>query len=260
MPSDYDVNADSNASRISDEIDTLSRSHWRVPLVTRDYGDFWRHAKNIVQLFKSLKPIRKEDREELWERYSSLCDETKQTQDNEFQEKQCTSERHKRDILSEVSSAAVQDLFGFDPPDIEEMKSYSQKLKNARRMLSDYKLEMIGEHKQECFGEIQERQREHDAWWEGLRKHKSQKHEEFQARVRSNIEKNKEMLDKATAALESHRRAADNLRDKISDSHSDGWISKAEGWLSDLEDKINDIEESIIRIQNWIKEGEDKLD
>jgi hypothetical protein len=259
MTSDYNYNANNNASRIDNELDELSSGHWKIPLVERDYRSFWGHSKSIVHLFKTLKPIRKEDREELWNRYSEICAETKRQKNEEIQERLCTSERHKRGILHEVSSARVNTLFGFDPPDIQEMKRLSQVLKDARRMLTEYKGEMLGGHKQECFNEIQDVQETHNAWWNDLRKHKDEKHREFLARVRRNIEKNNEKIRKAYSALDSCNRNADELRDKISSSWNDNWADRASGWLSDLENKISDIEDSIRRMEGWIREDEQKL-
>jgi NADH dehydrogenase/NADH:ubiquinone oxidoreductase subunit G len=225
----------------------------------RDYRSFWAHAKNISKLFKELKPLKKEDREELWSRFSSTCDETKQKQQTEHQERLWKSKSHRSDILSEISSAEVNTLFGFDPPDVEEMKRLSQVLKRAGQMLSDNKSEMLGEHKQECFEEIKNVRRAHDAWWADLTRHRDRKRENFQSRVRENLEKNYARHRKATEALRSCERSADELRDKISSAYNDDWASDARGWLSDLEDKISDIERSIDRIEDWIQEDEAKL-
>lgn len=260
MFSNYDEKADINASLIESEIDDMSRGHWQVVLITRDYAGFWGHAKNISQMFKELKPLRVEDRKRLWEKYSDICDETKQKQDDEYQEKRYKSEDLRKSILAEVSSAEVNDLFGFDPPDVEEMKRLSQVLKSARAMVGDNSEDLLGRHRYECRTAIDEVQRSHDAWWDDLKRHRSQKHEEYQERVRNNLEKNRERLRKATDALDRCNTKADELRDKISSAWNDDWADTARGWLSELEDRISDIEKSIEEIEGWIEEDEGKLD
>jgi len=145
----------------------------------------WSHAKRISQLCKQLKPLKKDDREDLWARFSSVCEEIKQKQQSEHQERVWKSKRHLENILSEISHAEVNTFFGFDPPDIQEMKRLGQVLKQASKMLSEYKGEMIGEHKQECFNRIQQVRRDHDAWWKDLTRHRDRKREEFEARVSS---------------------------------------------------------------------------
>jgi predicted nucleic acid-binding Zn-ribbon protein len=126
-------------------------------------------------------------------------------------------------------------------------------------MLSKYKEEMFGEHKQECFQLIGEIREIHDRWWSDLKQHKSKKHSEFQERVRRNIQKNQERHRKATEALERMRSKASELQDKINSAWNDEFRSRAYGWLSETEDKIRDIENSIYQIEEWIREDEQKL-
>lgn len=249
--------AHQNAIALGREIDELSSGHW--DMFKRDYRSFWAHAKRISQLFRESKPLKKEERENLWSRFSAICNELKQKQQSEHQGRVWKSEKLRDDILSVISSAEVNTLFGFDPPDIEEMKRLSEVLKRASHMLSDNKGEMLGGHKQECFNRIQEVRRSHDAWWADLKGHRDERRGEFQARVRANLEKNYERHRRATEALHSCQRSADDLRDKIASAWNDNWASDARGWLSDLEDKIRDIEGSIEQIEDWIKEDESKL-
>lgn len=253
MNENFDEKEKSNYTRIREEIEHFSVSHWKIPHTLRNYGSFWKHAKEISAMFKELKPLRKELREELWNMYSSICEEAKIRHNDEHQDKSWKSEDIKKDIMREIHSAEVQDLFGFDLPNVEEMKRLSQVLKDARRLLSEKKEMMLPGHRQECHNFIQEVQRAQDAWWEDL---KRQKYERTEETRQNRLEKNRERLRKATNALESCERSANDLRDKISTAYSDEWRDKAVGWLSVLEDKIRDIEESIERIEGWIKEDE----
>ena len=182
-------------------------------------------------------------------------DRVKSSQD----QRRSRSRQLANDILSEIEGSRPCSLFGFMPPDIEEMKCLGRKLKDAGQMLSRHKGEMFGEHKQECFSGIQEMRKVHDAWWEMLTQHRSQSFEERQARTRANLEKNYEQHRKAAAALESCRAHADELRDQIASAWNDDFRSRAEGWLAELEDKIRDIESSLERIEGWIRENESRL-
>lgn len=78
MMESYAEKASDNYTLIKKEIEQLSISHWRIPHVIRNYGSFWIHAKEISKMFKSLKPLRKEDRIELWGMYSKICEEVKE--------------------------------------------------------------------------------------------------------------------------------------------------------------------------------------
>lgn len=259
IPTDqYDEEAKKNFDTIKYEISVLESNHYKWFLEMK-YKDFWAHAKQISEMFKTLKPIKKGDRENLWSKFNSVCDEANRKQTAEYETRNIKSEGHKNEIINEIRRAQPCSLFGFAPPDIQEMKHLGSVLKNAGLMLSKYKTEMLGKHKQECFESIQEMQKEHNAWWESLTGHRSRKREDFQQNVRSNIEKNHERLKKATDALDHCNDHAADLREKIRDAWSDEYRDRAEGWLSEDEDKIKDIEESIQQIENWIREDEEKL-
>lgn len=253
----FDEKARANAKAIESEIQSISSGHW--DWFKRQYKDFWVHARQISEMFKTFKPLRKEDRERLWEKFNNICEEVKRKQNSEYENRKFKSEQHRNSIISEIERARPCSLFGLDPPDVDEMKALGQVLRGAGQMLSKYKSEMYGEHKQECFERIQEIRKIHDAWWESLKQHRSKKVEDFQTRVRVNLERNYERHRKATAALESCRRHADELRDKIASAWNEDWKDKAYVWLSETEDKIRDIERSIEQIEEWIREDEEKL-
>jgi NADH dehydrogenase/NADH:ubiquinone oxidoreductase subunit G len=252
-----DEKARANAKAIESEIQSISLGHW--DWFKRQYKDFWTHARQISDLFKTLKPLTKEDRERLWNKFSSICEDVKRKQNSEYEDRKFKSEQRHNAIISEIERARPCTLFGLDPPDVDEMKALGQVLRKAGKMLSDCKSEMLGEHKQECFERIQEIRKIHDAWWESLKQHRSKKSDDYQIRIRNNLERNYERHRKATAALESCRRHADELRDKIASAWNEDWKDKAYTWLSETEDKIRDIEQSIERIENWIREDEEKL-
>lgn len=145
---------ESNVKKIAWEIDMLSSGHWSN--FQRKYKEFWSHAREISQLFKTLKPLNREDREKLWGKFNSVCEEVKSKQNSEHETLKYKSEQYRKSILSEIEKARPCSLFGFMPPDVYEMKALGQVLRNASTMLSKYKSEMYGEHKQECFQGNQE--------------------------------------------------------------------------------------------------------
>lgn len=247
-----------NAQTIESEIESLSSGHrdWHNQ---RQFHEFWPHVKRISQMFKELKPLLKDDRTRLWEWFGSICQEAKNDQQATHEARFAHSRQLANEILFAVDSCGSYPYSVVFSYGIEELKISSQKLKEAGQMLSRHKHEMLGEHKQECFKRIQEMQAEHDVWWAQFRSERSHRHEDFQSRVRANLERNYERHKKAAAALESCRVSADTLRDKIASAWNDDWRSDAEGWLSELEDKIADIESSIERIEKWIEEDQAKL-
>lgn len=255
--SEFDEKACANARSIESEIGMLSHGHWNM--FKRQYKSFWSHAKKISDMFRTLKPLHNDDRQKLWEKFSSICNEVKAKQASEHENREFQSKQHRNEIISEAESARVCTLFGFAPPDVQEMKSLGRTLRNASSLLSKYKEEMFGEHKQECFKLTQEIRHIHDLWWNELKQQRSKRQEEFQQRIRANLEKNYERHRKATDALRRVRNHADDLRSQISSAWNDDFRDRAYGWLSETEEKIRDIEDSIRQIEDWISEDEDKL-
>mgnify|MGYP001592175745 CR=1 FL=1 len=86
----YKEKSSENASQIKREIERLRYNHCVPNSPTLDpnylYRDFFNHAKEITELFKTLKPIIKDDRERLWSEYRNLCDKVSSKQNTERNE------------------------------------------------------------------------------------------------------------------------------------------------------------------------------
>ena len=228
--------------------------------LTWTWGDIWAKAAEVQNGFKGVCYPTKIQREEAWSRFNSLRDEASERSKDERDSRRLRSETLKSEILSKVESARPEQQFlSFHIVNIEELKALSQVLRESGEMLSERKREMLGEHKQECFEAIQRMREVHDIWWDKFKEEKTKRHDDFQARVKRNIETNYERHRKATDALEHCRAKADELRSQIASAWNDDWAARAEGWLSELEDKIADIERSVEQIEVWIKEDESKL-
>jgi len=254
LPEDQAV---ANAKAIESEIQGLETPQSGSP--TEDSQRFWAHVRHISEMFKSLKPLLRDDRARLWARFSCLCEEAKERQQKEREALRTVSLSHRDAILIEAEFARPATIFGFDPPDADELKRLGACLHNAGDMLSKCKHEMLGEHKQECFDRIQEIRGLHDIWWEHLRNSRSGKHEDTQQRIRTNLEENYERHRKASDALSRLRNHAEELREQITSAWSDDFRERAETWLSETEDKIRDIEQFLEKVEGWIREGEGKL-
>ncbi len=103
-----------NASKIEHEIESFQSSHYESGLLgnrTYRYGEFWAHAKGITEMFKTLKPLLREDREQLWERYQSVCEDVKRKQNEEREES-----RRNREIIESLITDAYHQAGGESGP------------------------------------------------------------------------------------------------------------------------------------------------
>lgn len=114
--------ARSNASTIEREIENLRDNHLdsNAPLFTTryHYREFWSHAKEVSEMFKSLKLLR-EDRERLWGSYQSICEDVKRKQNEEQEE----SSRNREIIESLITDAYYQAEGSGDKEDLDKAKS-----------------------------------------------------------------------------------------------------------------------------------------
>ncbi|MDI6806381.1 MAG: hypothetical protein QMD14_01025, partial [Candidatus Aenigmarchaeota archaeon] len=139
--------AKSNASKIEHEIENLRYNHLDqnapnispiIPFSTTryHYREFWSHAKEISEMFKSRKLLM-EDRERLWSRYKSICDDVRRKQDEERQE----SSRNREIIESLITSAYHQADGSRDKENLDRAKSMQtetlRKMKESRLFKED---------------------------------------------------------------------------------------------------------------------------
>lgn len=110
----YQKEARANADQLESEIDSLERGHWDN--LARDYRSFFNHDGEIRGLFKTLKPLQRDDRERLWSRLNAVCNEVTRVRDSARQDREIKSANHKEWILKCVFNAEVRTLLGFSPP------------------------------------------------------------------------------------------------------------------------------------------------
>jgi hypothetical protein len=85
-----------NAKKLAIEIDNLDQGHWEN--FQRNYKQFFAHAKNIGEVFKTLKPLRREDREPLWLKFSQVCETARQRQKSDRETRESAS-RQRRELI-----------------------------------------------------------------------------------------------------------------------------------------------------------------
>ena len=76
---------DSNRDTIAQALSNLAWIHnfnWMNDMLYGpDLKDFWADAKEVSELFRETKPLRKDDREELWDEFQGLCDRARDIQE-----------------------------------------------------------------------------------------------------------------------------------------------------------------------------------
>lgn len=248
-----------------------------------EWDDVFELCSEIAENFKNVRYPTRQQRDIAWQRFFGLRNNAFKIRNSQTHDH---SKIHFNELMREVSACnydALADFlvgrimsFGLLKTTAEDMKELGRSLNKACSHFKSVKHEMIGEHKTQVHERILEVRRSHDTFWGHYKSYqqeqshiyeekkrnweeKQQKSKDVRANIERNIESNKEKLHKAQDALRRIESSRDNLKDKIYESNSDNWKSKARGWLDEMDDKIRDIESHISRIEGWIRESQDKL-
>src|SRR5579885_350108 len=226
----------SNAQSVEAEIERLENAHGdSLGLRDFDYDGFWAHARQIIELFKSLKPIAGPDRERLWAKYSSACAEAKRAQQRERESRQADS-RQKRDlVMSKIKEAYFQAKGAHSAAEFAQADALLREaldwLKNGwegfdivTRLLSLSSGRMLREDREECWAAWKEAkallQLRRDEFFSELRAHLGARVERWRDFVANNeglIEIIEAEIDRCQE-LEQNARTeefADRMRERI---------------------------------------------
>lgn len=245
-----------------------------------DWDNIFELCKTINEHFKKVRYPTIAERNIAWQFFFNLRDTAYKVRNNQTYNH---SKNFFDDIMSQLNSVdynALSDLLigqimflGLLKTTADDMKAKGRELNKIGAYFKSVKHEMILEHKTKIHERMIEIRKNHDAFWgqhnsyqaevskvyEAKKQAGIEKSRQVKAGIESNLESNIDKRYKAKEALERIKRKRDDLQEKIYDSHSDNWKSKAEGWLDEFNDKIRDIEEQIERIEKWIEEDREKL-
>lgn len=144
---EFEAASSKNADRISGELNSLKSGHW-AGFGERDYKSFFAHAKEIVELFKTLKPLKKSDRESLWSEYQQICDHVRSRQNEEWRSRQARSKSEKEVCLRFIRNATYS---AKGARDRNEVQNARMAIDEAHSQLRDRSRNMLKDDTQECW-------------------------------------------------------------------------------------------------------------
>lgn len=144
---EFEAASSKNADRISGELNSLKNGHW-AGFGERDYKSFFAHAKEIVELFKTLRPLKKSDRESLWNEYQQICDQVRSRQNEEWRSRQARSKSEKEVCLRFIRDATYS---ARGARDRNEVQNARMAIDEAHSQLRDRSRNMLKDDTQECW-------------------------------------------------------------------------------------------------------------
>jgi hypothetical protein len=169
------------------------------------------------------------------------------------------SRRYRDIVVSEVDAARPCDLFGFDPPDRDEMKALGQQLEKGIKLLRESGNEMTFDDKKECQEAIQTVQASHQSWEELHRRQHEKSPSDRRAYLEHKIEENRMQYVKKAEDLAHTRAHADELRSEIAAGRHLNENAGAVNQLLGLEHKIEDIEAKLRKMESCFEDDEKAL-
>jgi len=179
--------------------------------------------------------------------------------------------------LSVLIKAGIEAILGpFDERKLE-LQRCSESLKEGWAYLSQNKGEMLGKHKKEAFDALSSTSdslgRAWDMWKKGreqaIEHYRSQKRAAWEARqakreawetkMRENISKLEDRLDRLESALDRRRSNLSRLEDMRDSARSDSYRERVDGWIDEEHERIAEIERKIDQIKGWISDMQAKL-
>ena len=167
-----------------------------------------------------------------------------------------------------------------------ELKSRNEELRKAWTFFNSEKRNLLPPDRDTAYYALKDaRSRLDEAWaeYKGLRKKtmdehyeaKREKHEAWQNKLKTNIEKNRKRVSNLEGILErrkqnleknqkrvgrcedklEHKRLhLDDLYEKLADARSDSYRERVEGWIEKESSSIEDLEKELDNVNNWIEE------
>jgi hypothetical protein len=236
--------------------------------MVHDWRPVWDKAKEIQTVFNSgIRYQTKELRDQAWTRFNNLRNEASQRANADRERRFSVSKGWRDQIMDVIESARFSRLgemiLFFDPMTAKDMKQLAEFLKDAGRMLSEKKHQMLREHKEECFQRIQEIRQTHDSFWNEYKKTREIRQQEHREkisavldRIEANISNNQTKKAKAEDALERAEANISKLDEMLENARGDDHRERVEGWLAEAHTKKESIEQSIRRIEEWIEQDE----
>lgn len=255
---DFIKKSELNANTIEHEIDALKDGHRND--FKRQYREFWNHAKRISELFKTMKPLVRDDRDRLWSKFNDICNEVKRNQKQERLEQQVYS-KVKRNLIEERIKQAY---FSADPShDPVYLSEASRLLNEALEMMksgpSESDTKLLKEDREILWGMWQEAKEKLRYARQEIREQERKKYEERQMRRNELIQRWTDLVSKNEGVIARLQEQIDRLEDEVSNARSDEYADRVRGWIEEKYQKIRDINETNRELEDKIESVKSKM-
>lgn len=247
-----------------------------------NFSDLWHDVKEVQSLFETLRPIRRDTREEMWVRFNAFRDRARAAQDRQ---------RSRQDALLNDNHGEVQaalqrleneydlgimgtGLFGGRP----DLKGFKDDADAVQHLFSTLKLRRADrDDLWGWFSKLRDKVRhireQNHADWVARQQElickievDIDRSEEFLERLHGNAAKSEEFLERLEGMVTRDEAFRSRLQDQISDlesqrdsAWSDSFIERVGGWISEKEGKVDEVESQIQERRDKIDDVQDQI-
>lgn len=280
----YRTQCEENGKAIADEIELLKQF-----LEDSQFKDFWQCVKVIGTMFKELKPLARETREELWKKYRAIIDlAIKQRERREFESNVAKHQIHGEIMLmTGTDTPLAWNPFDFD--EVEEGNMINESIKKARGNLSiilekikSLKGVLIKEDHQFCWEKWKEASDRLNDLYVELCDHcyyrldadirhvwNDAAYSPEPKEVLEEIKAIQTRLHKALLKRDQREELRDNLNQAWNEAISrlnamrnekhDAWVSRTEDWINNRQENLEKNQSWIARLEGIINDLRDKI-
>jgi predicted nucleic acid-binding Zn-ribbon protein len=175
------------------------------------------------------------------------------------------------DFLTLGLASALRATLGSQEDErLATLKACSSRLKEGWALLEQYKREMTGQHKAECFQALKDAQERLDGSWQEWKswqseqyqrrlEHRREKRQEFEGKVRGTIANLNERRQRLYGVLAHKEAHLTELYDRLASARTDEFRARVEGWIDQEQESISDIKNKLEQIERWIDDEKEKL-
>lgn len=232
--------------------------------------EFWDQVKEISSLFKELKPLTKEDRSSLWEKFHEICQATKEKQQKEYEKRRIISKNKRALIEPKIREAHYYVAETRNRDDVAQARSL---LKEALDWMKDgwggfntatqvFNLndgKMLKEDREVCWNYWLEVNNEVNRKYNEIRESGKKRHDEWRQQMESNIDRWENLIDKNENIIHRLEDQVSDLEYKARTARTDEFADVVRGWINEKLQKISDIRQTNSNIEGKISSVKNKI-
>jgi hypothetical protein len=260
-----------NASRLGEAIERLENGYSfgvlselnraLVPSFEIDFPALWAETREVQALFNTMKPLDRDVREELWERFNRFRDAARNAQQSQRFRRDQLLDQNRGQLESAITDLEASHDLGWLDDLVVVRKNLGGFWSDARNIGKLFKeVKPLRRQDREYLWDWFQRlcERAHNLQGQ-LNEERERRHAEWRERMLNKIERLRELIQKNEGVVERLDEQIDRCEEMRSNARSPDFAYEVGGWIQEKEQKKDDILRTNRELWDKIAEIEAKL-